>query len=105
MEDRPTCRIGPKNGLKQRVAPADRLRHAVQPLEFERRSPGCGKGLGGKPASFQPPSAVGLHESVDDLAEIGVVFDHVLDLFDGVHDGRVVLVIEQATDLRVGEVR
>ena len=49
--------------------------------------------------------AVGLQKRVDDLAEIRVVFDEPFDLLDGVHDGGMVLVVEEASDLRIGQVR
>ena len=49
-------------------------------------------------------STVGLHEALDHSAEIGVVLDHPADLLDRMHHRRVVLVVEEPPDVRVGEI-
>src|SRR5450759_1651385 len=44
---------------------------------------------------------VALEESLYDLAAIRVVLGKALDFLDGVHDGRMVFVVEKPSDLRV----
>ena len=48
-------------------------------------------------------STIRLQEPLDDLAEIRIVFREPLDLFDRVHHRRVVLVVEQTADFRIGK--
>src|SRR6266542_2368223 len=97
------CRKGPKNGLGTRVA------KKTPRFLFRAGAPGrdspsaCGKGAGGKRDRIASPSAITLQKRLDDLAEIRVVFDQALDLFDGMHDRRVMLVVEEPADLGIGE--
>src|SRR6266536_5361131 len=47
--------------------------------------------------------AVRLLEALDHFAEIRIVLHQLLDLLDGVHDRRMVLFVEQSSDLRIRE--
>jgi hypothetical protein len=101
VDDSPTCRKGPENGLEIRVVPADRALRAIRTAAANANRDPCGK----RPAENRGPesgaSAVGLHKAFDDLAEICVVLGQALYFFDRVHDGRMVLVVEQAPDLGI----
>ena len=50
-------------------------------------------------------STVWLLKAIYNPAEIGIVIDHALDLFDRMHHGGVVLVVEEASDLGIGKFR
>src|SRR6476661_5256882 len=88
-----------RNACREKDAPFFR----APPKAFSRTPPGVRKTAERKRADADADLAVALEKRLDDLAEIRVVFDQALDLLDGVHDGRVVLVVEEPADLRVRE--